>query len=82
VPPAVHSQRPLALSVTSVTPVTNDKGDNEMIPGAVYRSPGICFKAEENVRKTQLGNRLMKWLCDLGINLRMMMTYNVFKRYQ
>ena len=42
VPPApvqVPSQRPLAPSVASVTSVTNDKGDNEMIPGAVHRSP-------------------------------------------
>ena len=51
VPPApvwVHSQRPLAPSVTSVTPVANVKGDNEMIPGAVHRSCGICLTAEEN----------------------------------
>ena len=48
VPPAPvrdPSQRPLAPSVTSVA---NDKGDNEMIPGAVHRSPDICLKAEEN----------------------------------
>jgi hypothetical protein len=67
VPPApvqVPSQRPLALSVTSVTLVANDKGDNEMILGAVYRSPGICLTAEENPRKPQLGDRLMKGLCD------------------
>ena len=44
VPPApvrVPSQRPLAQSVASVTSVANDKGDNEMILGAVHRSPGI-----------------------------------------
>ena len=44
VPPApvrVPSQRP---HVPSVTSVTNDKGDNEMIPGAVYRSR-ICLKS-------------------------------------
>ena len=41
----VPDQRPLAPSVTSVT---NDKGDNEMILGAVHRSPGICLTAEEN----------------------------------
>ena len=67
VPPApvrVPSQRPLALSVTSVTSVTNDKGDNEIILGAVYISPGICLTAEENPRKPQLGDRLMKGLCD------------------
>ena len=44
-PPRVPSQRPLAPSVTSVL---NDKGDNEMILGAVHRSPGICLTAEEN----------------------------------
>jgi hypothetical protein len=27
----------------------NDKGDNEMIPGAVNRSPGIYFTVEENL---------------------------------
>ena len=35
VPPApvrVPSQMPLDLSVTSVTSIANDKGDNEMIP--------------------------------------------------
>ena len=60
-PVRVKSQRPLAPRVTSVT---NDKGDNEMILGAVHKSPGICFTAEENPRKPQLGDRLMKGLCD------------------
>ena len=66
-PPApvwVPSQRPLVLSVASVTLVTNNKGDNEMILGAVLRSPGICLTAEENPRKPQLADRLMKGLCD------------------
>ena len=48
VPPApvqVLSQRPLAPSVASVTLVANDKGDNEMILGAMHRS-GICLTAE------------------------------------
>ena len=52
VPPArvrVPSQWPLAPTVTSITSDANDKGDNEMIPGAVYRSPGICLTAEENL---------------------------------
>ena len=52
VPPApvqVPSQRPLAPSVVSVTSVANDKGDNEMILGAVHRSSGICLTAEENL---------------------------------
>ena len=52
VPPAivrVPNQRSLAPSVVSVTSVANDKGDNEMILGAVHRSPGICLKAEENL---------------------------------
>ena len=63
VPPApvrVPSQRPLAPSVASVTSVANDKGDNEMILGAVHRSPGIRLTAEENPRKPQLVYCLMK----------------------
>ena len=67
VPPApvrVPSQMPLAESVSSVTLVANDKGDNEMILGAVHEYPGICLTAEENPRKPQLGDRLMKGLCD------------------
>ena len=51
----VPSQRPLAPSVTSVTLVANDKNDNEMIPGAMHISPGICLTAEENPGKPQLG---------------------------
>ena len=42
----------------------NDKGDNEMIPGAVLRSPDICLAAEENPGKPKLGDRLMKVLYD------------------
>ena len=38
----------------------NAKGDNEMIPGGVHRSPGIYLTAEENPRISQLGGRLMK----------------------
>ena len=34
----------------SVTSVANDKGDNEMIPGAMHRS-GISLTAEENSGK-------------------------------
>ena len=63
VPPAparVPSQRPVVPSVASVTSVANDKGDNEMILGAVHRSPGICLTAKENPRNPQLGDRLMK----------------------
>ena len=70
VPPApvwVHSQRPLAPSVTSVTSVANDKGDNEMTLGAVHRSPGICLTAMENPRKPQLGDSLMKGLCNQSL---------------
>ena len=67
VPPAsvrVPSQRLLAQNVASVMSVANDKGDNKMIPGAVHRSPGICFIAGENHGKSQLRDRLMKGLCD------------------
>ena len=56
----VPDQRPLTSSVTSVTSVANDKGDNEMIPGAVHRSTVICLTAEENPGKLQLGDRLIK----------------------
>ena len=48
----------------SVTSVANDKGDNEMILEAVHRSFGICLTAEENPRKPQLVDSLMKGLCD------------------
>jgi len=58
------SQRSLAPSVSSVTSIANDKGDNEMILGAEQRSPGICLKAEENPRNLQLGDHVMKRLCD------------------
>ena len=67
VPPAPvrePSQRPLAPSAASVTSVANDKGDNEMILGAVHRSPGICLIAEGNPRNPQLGDRLVKELRD------------------
>ena len=50
-PVRVPSQRPLAPSVASVTSVANDKGDNEMILGAVHRSLGICLTPEQNPRK-------------------------------
>ena len=60
-PVQVPSQRPLVPGVTSVA---NDKGDNEMILGTVHRSPGICLTAEENPRKPQLRDRLMKGPCD------------------
>ena len=47
--------------------VTNDKGDNEMIPGAVHISRGICLTAEENPGKPQLGDRLLKRLRDQSL---------------
>ena len=62
VPPApvrVPSQRPLAPSVVSVTSVANDKGDNEMILGAVHRSPVNYLTADENPGKPQLGDHLI-----------------------
>ena len=45
-PVQVPSQRPLASNVTSVTSVAND-----MIPGAVHRSPDIFLTSEENPGK-------------------------------
>ena len=35
-------------------------GNNDMEPGAVYVSPGIYLMVEENPRKPQLEDRLMK----------------------
>ena len=61
-PPApvrVPGQRSLTPSVTSVA---DDKGGKEIIPGAVYRSPGICLTTEKNSGKPQLGEHLMKGL--------------------
>ena len=63
-PVRVPNQRPFAPSVTLVTPVAIDKGDNEMIPETVHRSPGICLTAEANPGKPQLGDRLTKGLCN------------------
>ena len=63
-PVRVPSQRPLALSITSVISVANDKGENEMILGAVHRSPGICLTAEEN---RQEGRRKEKKKKGMGI---------------
>ena len=37
----------------------NDKGDDEMIPGTVHRSPGIYLTAEENLGKAQSGGSLV-----------------------
>ena len=31
---------------------SNDKGDNEMIPGALHKPPGIYLTVEENPDKT------------------------------
>ena len=59
-PIQIISQKPLVPSVAS------NKCDNEMILGAVHRSPGICLIAEQNPRKSELGDRLMKGLCDLS----------------
>ena len=63
-PVCVPSQRSLTPSVTSVTSVANDKGNKEMILGTVHRSPGICLTAEENPRKPQIGDSLIKGRCD------------------
>ena len=42
--------------------LANGKGDNEMIPGILYRFPGICLTAEENSGKPQPGDRPMKYV--------------------
>ena len=67
VPPApvrVLGQWSLAPSVGSIRSVG---GDNEMTPVAVHRSPDICLTTEENPGKPQLGDRLMKGLCDQSL---------------
>ena len=46
-------QQPLVPNVMSVTSV--DKGDNEMKPGVVHKSPIIYLTAEEKPGKPQLG---------------------------
>ena len=38
----------------------NDKGDKELIPEVVHRSPVIFLTTEENPGKPQLEDRLMK----------------------
>ena len=48
--------------------VANVKDDNEMIPEAVHRSPGICLTAEENPAKPQLRDRLIKGLYLIASN--------------
>ena len=47
-PVRVPRKRPPTLSVTSIMSFANDEGDNEMISGAVHKSPCICLTAEEN----------------------------------
>jgi hypothetical protein len=37
-----------------------------MIPGTVHRHNDICLTAGENPGKPQLGDRLIKGLCDLS----------------
>ena len=74
-PVRVSSQRPLAPSVTSAPSVANDKGDNEMIPGAMHRIPGICIKTEENAGKPQPEEGLMKGLCDQSSSLMGSLTF-------
>ena len=57
----VPSQRPPAPSVTSVA---NDKDVNEMIPGAVHRSHGICCK----LRKTSARKAVQPVIASNGVN--------------
>jgi hypothetical protein len=51
----VKSHLPQVLHQSRLS--ANDKGDNEMIPGAVHRSPSIYLTAEEKLRKLKLGAR-------------------------
>ena len=68
-PVRVPSQRPLAPSVASVTSVANDKGNNEMILGAVHRSPGICLTAVEIPRKIFVTCNIVLFLRDVHFKL-------------
>jgi hypothetical protein len=45
----------------------NDKRDNEIILEVLHRSPDICLTAEGNPGKSQLGDCLMKGLCDQSL---------------
>ena len=65
--PPAPSQRELSPSVASVTSVADNKGDNEMILGAVHRPPGICIAVDESLGEPQLGNRVMKGPCDQSL---------------
>ena len=47
-----HLPRVSCKSLLSVS----DKGDNEVKPGVVHRSPGIYLTAEKNPRNLQLGD--------------------------
>ena len=40
----------------------NDKGNNEMIPRVLHRSRGIYLTTQDNLRKPQLGDRLIETL--------------------
>ena len=56
-PVRVPSQWPLAqMSRLSA----KDKDDNDIIPGAVHRFPGIYIIAEDNARKTSAKRSTMK----------------------
>ena len=62
-PVRVHSQRPLAPSQSRLS--ANDKGDNEMMPRAVHRSPDTYLKGEQNKGEHLLGGyttrHRLKW---------------------
>ena len=81
VPVRDPSQRPLAPSFASTTSVVNDKHDNEMIPGVVHRSPGICLTAEETPGKPQLGDHLMKRLYNQLSDYRLFVPQGMYKYY-
>ena len=49
--PRVSRQSHLSIS---------DESFNEVVPGALHISLGICLTAEENPEKPQLGDRMMK----------------------
>ena len=54
-----------APNVASVTSIANDKGDNEMIVGAVHRSPGISIGLLLVSCRNQVDRCFTLWSCKL-----------------
>ena len=55
------------LERTLITLVANDKGDNKMIPGAVYIPLGIFFAAEENLTRSSYEGTMRPVITSNGV---------------